>query len=149
MTVEYKQSLKEIDVILSLMGREYINKIPDKLIKFIKENMDDSYICNINVYTPINQQSLKNNTRILLSLIYRNYWCSEEKKKELMEQDFCLKREYERKVYEKYSPEKLFKHKERMDVKEEEKINTLAMVEYKENWLNRIINKIKSIFYKT
>lgn len=80
MTLEYKQSLKEVNTILNFMGKEYINKLPNKLVSFIKENMDNSYISNINVNIPINEQPIKNDTKILLSLLYRNYWCSEEKR---------------------------------------------------------------------
>ena len=83
MTLEYKQSLKEVDTILNFMEKKYIDKLPNKLIRFIKENMDNSYISNINVNIPINKQLVKENTKLLLSLIYRNYWCDEEKKKEL------------------------------------------------------------------
>lgn len=146
MTLEYKQSLTEINTILSLMGMEYINKLPKKLIKFIKENMDNSYISNIDVNTPINEQQLKKDTKILLSLIYRNYWCSEEKKKELLEEDAYLKSEREKEIREKYNPDNIFKNKQQKIVSEESAVNNVSMVEYKESIFKKILNKIKCLF---
>lgn len=145
MTLEYKQSLKEVDTILNIMGQEYINKLPDKLISFIKKNMDNSYICNINFNIPINEQLLNNDTRVLLSLIYRNYWCNEEKKKELLEEDAYLKSERERRIREKYNTDNLFKNKQQNVVPEENLVNNTAMIQYEESIFRRVLNKIKKI----
>ena len=146
MTLEYRQSLKEVNTILEFMGIEYINKLPEKLNKFIKENMDNTYISNINVNTPIDKQELKNDTKILLSLIYRNYWCSQEKKEELLEEDRILKNKYENELREKYNPENIFKDKKQNVVNEEVVNNSVAMTVYKETIFKRIINKIKMLF---
>ena len=146
MTLEYKQSLTEVNTILCFMEKEYVNKLPDKLIIFIKKNMDNSYISNINVNTPINEQPLKKDTRILLSLIYRNYWCSQEKKEELLKEDAYLKSEYEKEIRKKYNPDSIFKNKKQNIISEESTVDTVSMVEYKESIFKRIINKIKGIF---
>ncbi len=146
MTLEYKQSLKEVNTILNFMGKEYINKLPNKLVSFIKENMDNSYISNINVNTPINEQPIKNDTKILLSLLYRHYWCSEEKKRELLKEDVHLKNEREKEIREKYNPDNIFKNKQQKIISEESVVNNVSMVEYKESIFKRILKKIKCIF---
>ncbi len=146
MTLKYKQSLKEVDTILNIMGKEYINKLPNKLINFIKENMDNSYISNINVNIPINKQLLKNDTKLLLSLIYRSYWCDKEKRKELYEEDTYLKSEREKNIRERYNPDNIFKNKQQNIITEENLVNSTSMVEYKEPIFKRILNKIKYIF---
>lgn len=145
MTLEYKQSLTEINIILNSMGKEYINKLPNKLIRFIKENMDNSYISDINVNTPISEQHLKNNTKILLSLIYRNYWCSEEKKKKLLEEDAYLKSEREKEIREKYNPDNLFKNKT-ITRQSQPVRNDVALVQVKESFFTKFIKKLKDIF---
>ena len=146
MTAEYKESLRELNTILDYMGNEYIEKIPKKLVRFIKENMDTSYEDNINQSIPIDEQPLKNDTKILLSLIYRNYWCDEDKKKQLMEDDANKKREYEKEIYEKYNPDNIFKNRnkviEDIKIKEDEK----KLIVPKETFFKKIINKIKSFF---
>lgn len=148
MTLEYKQSLKEVYTILNVMGKEYINKLPHKLISFIKENMDNSYISNINVNIPINEQLLKKDTKILLSLIYRTYWCNEEKRNELLEEDAYLKCEKEKEIREKYNPDNIFKKSNQENEIEENIIeNEIALLEYKDSIFKKFINKIKSIFH--
>lgn len=146
MTIEYKQSLKEINTILDFMGNEYIEKLPKKFVRFIKENMDISYEDNINQSTPIDKQPLKNDTKILLSLIYRNYWCDEDKKKQLMEEDANKKREYEKEIYEKYNPDNIFKNRNKVieDIKINEDEKQLLVP--KETFFKKLINKIKSFF---
>lgn len=146
MTAEYKESLRELNTILDYMGNEYIEKIPKKLVRFIKENMDTSYEDNINQSIPIDEQPLKNDTKILLSLIYRNYWCDEDKKKQLMEDDANKKREYEKEIYEKYNPDNIFKNRNK--VIEDIKINEdeTKLIVPKETFFKKIINKIKSFF---
>lgn len=146
MTLEYKQSLKEVNTILNYMGKEYINKLPYKLVNFINENMDITYISNINVNIPINEQTIKKDTKILLSLIYRNYWCDEEKKKKLIEKDAYFKDEHEKKIREKYNPDNVFKDKQQKVVNEESAVNNVSIVEYKESLFKKILNKIKCIF---
>lgn len=145
MTLEYRQSLMEINTILNFMEKEYIDKLPTKLIRFIKENMDSTYISNINVNIPINEQLLKNDTKILLSLIYRNYWCSEEKKKELLEEDAYFKSEYEKKIHKKYNPDNIFKNKKQNVINNKSTTDTVAMIEYKESIFRKMLNKIKEI----
>ena len=146
MTVEYKQSLKELNTILDFMNNEYIEKLPKKLLRFIKENMDISYEDNINQDTPIDKQNLKKDTKILLSLIYRNYWCEEDEKKKLMEEDANKKREYEKEIYEKYNPDNIFNNKNKVieDIKINEDEKQLLVP--KETLFKKLINKIKSFF---
>lgn len=146
MTIEYKQSLKEINTILDFMGNEYIEKLPKKLVRFIKENMDISYEDNIDQSTPIDKQPLKNDTKILLSLMYRNYWCDEDKKKQLIEEDANKKREYEKEIYEKYNPDNIFKNRNKVieDIKINEDEKQLLVP--KETFFKKLINKIKSFF---
>ena len=146
MTVEYKQALKEINTILGFMENEYIEKLPKKLVRFIKENMDISYEDNIKQSIPIDKQTLKKDTKILLSLIYRNYWCNEDEKRQLMEEDANKKREYEKEIYERYNPDNIFKNRNKVieDIKINEDEKQLLVP--KETFFKKLINKIKSFF---
>ena len=146
MTLEYRQSLKEFNIILNLMGQDYINKLPNKLLSFIQNNMDDSYISDINVNTPLNEQVLKDDTKVLLSLIYRNYWCDEETKKELLEEDAYIEQEHEKEKYEKYNPDNVFKNKTQNIISEEPIAENTSLVEYKESIFVKIVNWFKRNF---
>ena len=107
--------------------------------------MDNSYISNINVNIPINKQLVKENTKLLLSLIYRNYWCDEEKKKELFEEDAYLKSQKEKENYEKYNPDNIFKSKQLEITSKDNSSKSNNIVEYKESIFKRVVNKIRSM----
>ena len=67
MTLEYKQSLTELNTIIHYMNIEYLKKIPQKFIDFINNNMDVNYKPNISQNIPINEQNIKQDTKVLLS----------------------------------------------------------------------------------
>lgn len=149
MTAEYKKSLTELNTILNYMNAEYLKKIPNKLINFIRTNMDNDYIPMINRNVPIHKQNLSKDTKVLLSLIYRSYWCDKDKKEALKKQDLLEKQKYEEELYERYNSDNIFKNKNKKEMNAE--INTVEetkqLVEYKpQNLIQRIINKIVSFF---
>lgn len=146
MTIEYKRSLTELNSILNYMNVEHIKKIPTKFIDFINENMDSDYIPNIDKNVPINQQNLKKDTKVLLSLIYRNYWCDKETKEKLLYQDLMDKKKFEQEMLEKYNPDNIFKNNQIQ--KEEITMEThTELIEYKEpKWYQKIFAKILRLF---
>lgn len=153
MTMEYRQSLTELNTIIHYMDIEYLKKLPQKFIEFINSNMDKDYIPNIDKNTPINEQNLKNDTKVLLSLLYRNYWCDREKKITLIQEDLVAKNNYEKELREKYNPDNIFKNKSNVaemnkEPTKEEKHTEL--IEYKEQkWYQKIFAKILSIFKRS
>ena len=146
MTTEYKMSLTELNSILNYMNVELKKKVPQKFIDFINKNMDKNYIPNIDKNIPINQQKLKKDTKVLLSLIYRNYWCDFEKKKELIKEDLISKNEYEKNLQEKYSPNTIFKNKQAQNEETLAETHT-KLIKYKEpKWYKKIFTKILKLF---
>ena len=151
MTLEYKRSLTELNSILNYMNVEHIKKIPAKFIDFINKNMDKDYIPNIDKNVPIHQQELKKDTKVLLSLIYRNYWCDNETKENLLHQDIIDKKNFEQEMLEKYNPDNIFKNKQKNISQEVE--NTISeniqLIEYREpSWYKKIFKNIKEWFAK-
>ena len=150
MTLEYKQSLTELNTIIHYMDMEYLKKIPQKFINFISENMDSNYEPNISKNIPINEQTLKKDTRVLLSLLHRNYWCDEESKTELIKEDLLAKDIYEKELREKYNPDNIFKNKkEQIDNISTSQVqeNVTSLVEYKEQtWYQKIFENIRNFF---
>lgn len=55
---------------------------------------------------------------------------------------------YENEVREKYNPDNIFKEKNKSKEKIEKTIENNEMVSYKESFLSKIINKLKSFFHK-
>ena len=147
MTIEYKQSLTEINTIINYMDIENVRKIPQKFIEFIKQNMDSTYIPNISKNIPINEQNIKKDTKILLSLIYRDYLCEADKKKQLIQNEIEEKRVYEQELKEKYNPNNIFKNTHIVE-QTNDMTNEVSLIEYKENdsWYKKIIFYIKKIW---
>ena len=115
-------------------------KIPDKFINFIKQNKKDDYKTNIDYSKNINEQELQRGTRIILSIIYRDYLCEDEKKKKLMQEDNKELIKIENELKEKYNTSNLF-IKNNIPIQKKEEI-----IEYKkENFLKKLLRKIKKI----
>lgn len=142
------EAFSEVYEIFKLMPQELLNKIPQKFYEIIKEERDKEYLPNIK--EPIENQKLKDETIILLGLIYRDFLCSQDEKKRLQEKDARDLKEAERileeELREKYNPDNIFKkNREEIEPSNEE----TAMIEYKEqSFLKRLFEKIKSLFKK-
>ena len=149
MTIEYKQSLTEINTIINYMDIENVRKIPQKFIEFIKQNMDSTYIPNISKNIPINEQNIKKDTKILLSLLYRDYLCDADKKKQLIQNDIEAKKTYEQELRKQYNPDNIFKNSNNNDIITNNSLpKKISMIEYKESLLKKILHKIKKFFRK-
>ena len=139
------QVCSEVYDIIFHMENELFNKIPKSFINIIEQNRDEKYETKIDYSKSINDQELQRGTRVILSLIYRDYLCSEKQRKILIEKDEKELKKIEEELNEKCNPENLFKkHKE---LKDEEIENPKSMIIYKETIIQKIINKIKKWFH--
>lgn len=109
MTSEYKNALAEVDCILGLASDEIIEKIPNTVLNFIKNQKNQNYKLEINDELSLSEQNLMKETRAIISLIYRSYLCSPSmKRKYKIDDEIELIKENMR-LQEKYNPESLFK----------------------------------------
>ena len=99
-------SFSEVYEIILHMDKKISQKIPDKFINFIKQNKKEDYKTNIDYSKNINEQELQRGTRIILSIIYRDYLCEDEKKKKLMQEDNKELIKIENELKEKYNTAK-------------------------------------------
>ena len=116
----------------------------------IKENKDKSYIWKFDESKKLKDQNLNRDTIIILSYLNMEYLLNEEQKK-LMEQIHEYnekKQEEERK--KQYNVDEIFSKNEtsNVQIKQEEQIQETSLIEYKEGFFRKIINKIKSFFIK-
>lgn len=76
--VAYKNAFSELSVLINQMTKENRSKISEKFIEYIELNKNTEYIPeNISLY---DRASLKRETKIMLSIMYRNYFISKEEK---------------------------------------------------------------------
>ena len=152
-TKEFAEASAEINEILKYMPKEEVEKIPSKLREFFKEASSKDYVTNINPDLPLDEQNIKEKTKDIIALIYRNYWCSEEERKELDQKLIENDKKFEEELREKYNPDNIFKNnvtttkKEESEVKEA-KIEQSLVPQETEKWYQRFLDMVKRWFKK-
>lgn len=140
-----KEVCSEVYDIIQHMKKELVNKIPNSFINLIKQNRDENFIVNIDYSKRINDQELQRGTRVILSLIYRDYLCSKEQREELIKKDKEELKIIEEQLRKKYNLDNLFKNNKNKLEKIEEKETT--MVIYEETIIQKFLNKLKEILH--
>lgn len=142
MEESYKNGLAEVDMILNYADEESLNKIPESLKKFIKENKSD-YTAKINPEKDLEEQNLLYETKVILSVLYRDYWASQDERELLLKNEKSELMQIEDKKQETYNYDSLFK---RNNSKIEENFEEIKSLVVRENLIKKILNKIKRIF---
>ena len=137
------RAFSEVYVILNQLDEESLKKIPEKIFNQIKENAKIE-VDYIDKNIPLEKINLMEETREFLAIISYYYFCDEEERKKWDEILNENERKYQEKLKQKYNPDNMFKTKQDNVNKEESK--ELNLVEYKENFIVRLINKIKQFF---
>ena len=141
-----KRAVSEVIQILDHTEKEITEKIPEKFIKFLFENADNDYKPNINFYNDNWENTIDEDTKALLAMIYRDYIVSETERLELLEEEKQEREKQEALLREKYNPDNLFK-KDKKNEDEIDSINNVQLVEIKEApWYKRLFKKLLSIF---
>ena len=140
----YEEAFAEVDEILKIMPIDLISKIPIKFRKIISENKAKNY--KINIQQPLNEETLKEETVVILGLIYRDFLASPEEKEELQAQDAEELHKIEEEMQQKYNIENILK--KRNNKMETENISTEMIIYEKQGILKKILNIIRRIFNK-
>ena len=144
----YRNSFKEVYVILENTENKLLSKIPTNFMNFIKDNMNNDYETNIDPSVDIDKQKLLNETEAILSLIYRSYWATDEERKEFEVQDQKDFIENEEKKKEEYPVKDIYQiFEERKNINKIAIDNNLIVIK-KENFIKRFFKKILNIFQK-
>ena len=128
-----ENSLSEVYDIIMQSGEKIKNKIPAQFIVFLDKNRNKNYTVNINYNKNINDQKLLKNTRILLSLIYRDYLVDEKNRRMLLETE-------KEKIKDKYEIQ-WKRHKTTDEKNNKEQL----MIIKKQTVLEKIIDTIKKL----
>ena len=81
------KSFSEVYDIINHLEEKKKKKIPKSFIKIIEEQMDKTYKVNIDYSKNINEQVLFRETKVILSLIYRDYIVEKDERKKLLDQE--------------------------------------------------------------
>ena len=127
-----------------------VAKVPLKILEMLQSKADQANKkVELDYTKSYSEQNISEEAKGIITLIYRQYWCTESERKEL---DKKLLENEEIKKRERYNPDNIFKK-----VDEDNKYDTISK-EYSEEksltvtenlkWYQKIINKIKSFFNK-
>lgn len=145
MNVETKDIYSEVYQVLNLLGNEYVNKLPKSLLNMLEEKRNINYVPKYTDDQPLNKQNIQKETLSIIALLHLNYWCENEEEKKQLRQMFKSNEDrYQHELREKYNPDNLFKN----NIQESTINNEVSLVEYKESIFRKLINKIKSFWYK-
>ena len=143
MKIEYRQALFEVYKILENTDEEIKNKIPEKFIKFVKENMDTNYKFELEKGKELVRQNLKSETKQIIALIYKYYICGEEEREKIVENG---KIDIRKNFYIDFNKNKKSKIKNIQNRDEIENFETSLLEMKKEKWYKKLINKILEFF---
>ena len=146
-SINTRQAYSEIDEFLGLLSIEQRNEIPQKLRELFAQEKDSNYKKGINLTIPIKEQNLKEETLAIIALLNLEYWCKDDTEKERLKKVYAQnEKEYQIMLQEKFNPDNMFKKKETILENEEQQMQCVQMIKYKESFFKRIINRILEIF---
>lgn len=152
MSAKTKEIYSEVNSILNMLGENYINKLPEPLLKIIEEEKDSNYTPIYDSNIKLSEQNIKRESISMIALFHINYWSDEPEQKEQLKKIFRENEiKYQEELQEKYNPNNIFKNHKTEKIKEngqEIQTNNKLVKNKKQNIFLKIINKIKSIFTK-
>lgn len=136
------KAFSEVDTILEYSNEEIRNKIPNDFILLIKNNKDINHKLVLDEKKPLNEQKLLIETRQILALIYRDYLCSEDERKELIR----VNNQKLEEINKKYDIQNIFEQRKNKTSIDNENEEILPEIINKEKWYKKIFNFIKKLF---
>lgn len=99
---EKKYAYAEVEAILNWLGESYISKIPNKILRTIKEEKKFGYRPEINFTKPIDNQ-IRQETKNIIAYLDLNFWENNEKEKQAIKEKIAenAAKEKERKKIER------------------------------------------------
>lgn len=132
----------EVNQILRYTEEKEVNKIPIGLRLFLKDIADEKYIPEINPEISLQEHKLMKETQDILGMIYYYYWCDENERLEMSQNQKDNVQEISQEIFQNYSPDEFFEGaKERRKTKLEEQ--ALASIPEKEPWYKKLFGWFK------
>lgn len=161
MTDTISKSFSEVYDIINHLEENLLKKIPKSFIKIIEEQRDKTYKVNIDYSKNINEQALFRETKVILSLIYRDYIVEKDERKKLLDQEnkqiqslyeinFQKRNQKikERMVKENLQNNNLENHALNENILKENKKELSLLDQTQEKWYKKIIERLKKFLNK-
>ena len=144
---EFGNACYEVLEILKYIKEDDLEKIPQEEIQILKKNANYNHSFYYNPGKSIKEQEVSKLSKGIIAQYFYKYIATEKAKKKIK-----LKQEYDLQIIEsekrkKYNYNNIFKEKQNVAEKDNEKINNVLPIEYKkEKWYVKIFKKILSFF---
>ena len=141
-----KNAYTEVYTILQELDKEEYSKIPLEVIETIEANGNEEYEYELDDELELKEQPMLPETKAILFNLFRDYLATPEQKAKIIRMQNEARQKNELKKQQMYNTD-VFANKP----KENQSSNnneTMQIVEYKENFFKKILNKIKSFFIK-
>ena len=139
-TNTYECSYVEVLEILKHIPQEQYNKIPKEKILFYEQNKNREYKFIYNEKMP----NLSRKANAVLVNLYKEYIADSNEKNKIENILELNDKKQEIEKQKKFNNTDLFKNKNNNN----EPIKNVSLIEYKDKWYMKLINKIKSFFRK-
>lgn len=149
--IKYANAYSEVLEILKYIPVEDYNKIPKNKIELFETNANNDYSFNYNPDKTLEEQEVSKIAKGIIAILFRDYWATEIQREKIISKQKYDRIKIEEEKRAKYNTD-IFQdrnnHKQEQNIVEDISTNEVAIVEYKETIFRKIVNKIKSIFFK-
>ncbi len=130
----------EINEILKYMSDDILSRIPNDVKTYFFNIASKDYIFRYDENKSLEEQRIQKETKEMLLIIYKDYVCNEQEKREFIQKRRKIDYEIEEEKRKKYDVNNIFQ-KENIITEEKQ----LVVVEEKTNLFRKIISFIKKI----
>ncbi len=141
-----KNAYTEAYTILQELNEEEYNKIPPEVINAIEENKNEEYEYELDDELELKDQPMLPETKAILFNLFRDYLATPEQKAKIIRMQSEARQKNELKKQQMYNTDVFASRKNKNFSKPDNE--TMQVVEYKESFFKKILNKIKSFFIK-
>lgn len=143
--IEYANAYSEVLEILRYVSIDDYNKIPKRQIEFFENDSNKDYDFFYNPHKTLEEQNVSKRAKAIIAIIFRDYWATDIQRDRIIVKQNHDRMKLENEKQARYSSNHIFENRkiERTEVPAE----TLEMVEYKETFINGVINRIKKYIH--
>ena len=135
----------EVLEILNFVSEEYLSNIPEEIIDFFHKESKKDYQYTVTEFDSFENQEMLYETRVILSVLYRDYFASDEERKEILQEDNLQMQIIEEEKRKKYNVDNIFNNVKKENITENNESNVPVQIK-KKNFITILIDKIKNIF---
>ncbi len=148
-TNEYGIAYAEIFEILKYIPKSDYDKIPKEKLNLFDIKKDKKYKFKYNPNKTLEENNVSKRAKAIIIILFRDYWSRDTQREKIVAKQNNYRKIIEVEKIEKYNYEDIFKKNNinKIEInKEYTNSSNKKMIVCKENFITKIINKIKKIF---